>query len=457
MRGNGRGKPALAGPAGPENPALGEFAKEELVQSHMPLVRAMARRYGGRGEELEDLVQVGALGLIKSSARFDPGRGVAFASFAAPAVEGEIRRHLSERTGGLRLPRETQRLSSELERCESELAAALGRSPTVAELAAALDADEREVERLIEAVLARHPVAIPGDDSAEGLPADQLEPTAESEHRVLLARGLRVLNERERRIVFLRFNADMTERQIARTLGISQAHVSRLLDAALGKLRTELAGSSAAGTTGDSTESAAISPDPGPKIDAVRAQEKGTRRPAAGEGSQSGESARRPSEDSTAPPRRPGKGKAPNGYSGRILVRMPSELHEQLAHAAEREDVSLNRYVTNALSTTVGPDHAAASDRATAPDHAAASDRATAPDHAAASDRATAPDHAAAPDRATAPDGTATPDRPAGPDGATPQLKPRTLRVAVATNLAIVVIAGVVAVILLVLALQRGL
>jgi RNA polymerase sigma-B factor len=227
---------AAATSEGLEHPDNGT---KELVRSHLPLVRAMARRYSGRGEEFDDLVQVGALGLIKASGRFDQNRGVAFASFAAPAVEGEIRRHLRERGRGLRLPREAQRMSAELKRCQAELAAALGRSPTVQELAAAIDADLSEVEHLIAADLARDPIAIsPGDGTAD--PSDDDEPTAESEARVLLAGGLRALDDRERRIVFLRFHADMTERQIGRAVGLSQTHVSRLLEGALTKLRAEL-------------------------------------------------------------------------------------------------------------------------------------------------------------------------------------------------------------------------
>lgn len=345
------------------------------MRSHLPLVRAMARRYGGRGEEFEDLVQVGALALVKASSRFDPNRGVAFASFAAPSVEGEIRRHLDERGPGLRLPRETQRMTSELKRCQTELAAALGRTPTVPELAAALSADVAEVERLIIADLARNPVAMSAGD-AEGEPASDLESTDESEARVLLAEGLRALDERERRIVFLRFHADMTERQIARTVGLSQAHVSRLLDGALTKLRAALTSPAERAEPGDSAESAVISP--APPVETVPHTPDEPPPPAdAGQGRRS---------------RRP----RPDGYSGRVLVRMPSELHEQLAQAAEREDVSLNRYVTQALSSWVDP-----------------------------------PERH---DRHTA----------------------RALRAAVATNLAVVVVAGVVAVILFVLAVQQG-
>jgi RNA polymerase sigma-B factor len=322
------------------------------VRSHMPLVRATARRYSGRGEDLDDLVQVGALGLVKASTRFDPDRGVAFASYAAPAVEGAIRRHLRDRT-----------------------------APGA-------------------------PGKTAGTDTAGDQPADDSEPTAESEYRLLVAGGMRALDQREQRIVFLRFHADMTERQIARELGISQAHVSRLLGGALGKLRAELAGSSEAETPGDIAESAVISPEMRTKMDSVRARGRrvvAQSEPGEGQPDDAVEARidQPPAGHSTTRTQRNGKTKA--GYSGRILVRMPGELHEQLVHAAEREDVSLNRYVTQALSSSVDPE-------------------------------------------------TAT-----GTDSPRPAAKGRSLRLAVATNLAIVVIAAVVAVVLLVLALQRGL
>ena len=352
----------------------------------------MARRYAGRREEVDDLVQAGSVGLVKAAARFDPSRGVAFATFVAPTVEGEIRRHLRERTSGMRLPREAQRMSSELRRTRSELAASLGRPPDVRELAAALDADVREVDRLLAADLDRVPVAL-GDEVLGNLSGDQ-EPLAESEYRVLLAGGLRALSARERRIVFLRFHADMTERQIARTVGISQAHVSRLLEGALTKLRTELTRSAEHASPGDSAQIDAISPF---KIASVGAREKG--KDEAGTAKATSEAA--------PPPGRASRSRGTTGYSGRILVRMPSELHEQLAHAAERKDMSLNRYVNDALSSSVE-----------------------------------APANGAA-----------------GADEADTNTSPRRapgLRLALATNLAIVVLAGVVAVVLLVLALQRG-
>jgi RNA polymerase sigma-B factor len=390
------------GPANGETaPAMTEAVRQELVRSHLPLVRAMARRYARRREEFDDLVQAGSVGLVKASNRFDPSRGVAFATFVAPTVEGEIRRHLRERGDGVRMPREMQRMSTELRRCRSELAAALGRAPDVRELAAALDADVREVERLLAADLAKESVALSAEEPGAELPADG-ESLEKSEYRVLLAGSLRALEPRERRIVFLRFHADMTERQIARTVGLSQAHVSRLLESALTKLRAELTDSTDRVTAGDSTEKAVISPDLEGKTAPPNPPEADTVAPVAAPGP-----APEPAAATPPPAQRASKSRSANGYSGRILVRMPSELHEQLAHAAEREEVSLNRFVNDALTSSVdGP--------------------------------------------ASSPDGEETD----GPSSL--RLSARAVRVALATNLAIVLIAGVAAVVLLVLAVQRG-
>jgi RNA polymerase sigma-B factor len=357
MGGDRRTRPAVAAPG--QSGFTGDAdLRQELVRSHLPLVRALARRYGGRGEDLEELVQVGSLALVKASGRFDPDRGVAFASFATPAVEGGIRRHLRDRSG------RANRVASG--------------TPDVGEAAAS--------------------------------PTGELDSTDESEFRLLLADGLRVLDERERRIVFLRFHGDMTERQIASSIGISQAHVSRLLEGALVKLRAEFTTSSEAADPGDTTETPPISPDTARKIEPVRAR--GQRNGATAQSADGPAKAGPPSPDDRpeagangGPSRRSGRSKSATGYSGRILVRMPSELHEQLAQAAERDEVSLNRFVTQALSTSVDPDESASVDPA---------------------------------------------ERPASSTA-------RKLKLAVATNLVVVVLAAVAAVVLLVLALQRGL
>ena len=367
MGGDRRTRPAVAAPArsGPTGDA--DLARQELVRSHLPLVRAVARRYGGRGEDLEELVQVGSLALVKASGRFDPDRGVAFASFAAPAVEGGIRRHLRDRSG-----RATRVASGTTDS---------------------------------------------GEAAAEA--AGELDSIDESEFRLLLADGLRVLDERERRIVFLRFHADMTERQIACSVGISQAHVSRLLEGALVKLRAEFTVSGEAGDVGDTTETPPISVGTGRRIEPVRArgQRNGaTAQAADGPAAEAGQPTPNDPPEAGATggtSRRSGRSKTATGYSGRILVRMPSELHEQLAQAAERDEISLNRFVTQALSTSVDPAESTSVD----PAESASVD----PDESPASSTA------------------------------------RKLKLAVATNLVIVVLAAVAAVVLLVLALQRGL
>jgi RNA polymerase sigma-B factor len=367
MGGDRRKRPAVAVPAEFGRAGDAELARQELVRSHLPLVRAVARRYGGRGEDLEELVQVGSLALVKASGRFDPDRGVAFASFATPAVEGGIRRHLSDRRG-------------------------------------------RAIQIASDAT---------GGGEAGAEPAGELDSIDESEFRLLLADGLRVLDVRERRIVFLRFHADMTERQIASSIGISQAHVSRLLEGALVKLRAEFTPSSEAADPGDTTENSPISPDTGRKIEPVTAREQRSRAKArSGDGPAK---AGQPSPDhrpeagaaNGGPSRRSGRSKTTTGYSGRILVRMPSELHEQLAQAAERDEVSLNRFVTQALSTSVDPAEPAS----------------------------------VHPDESVAVEPRQTPASSTA----------RKLKLAVATNLVVVVLAAVAAVVLLVLALQRGL
>lgn len=370
---------------------LGPADRESLIESHLPLAKSVARRYVGRGVELDDLVQVAAVGLVKAANRFDTRRGVSFPAFAEPTIEGEIRHHLRDRSGTVRIPRELQRLGERLRRRQSELAATLGRAPTLSELADAVDADTKQVERALAAELARDPVSLPRtEDGAAGEPAD--EPYAESDDRLLISERMHVLGERERQIVYLRFHADLTERQIAAELGISQAHVSRLLAAALTKLRAEMADDESPATAGDTTPEAVVSPAP-------EASEEPETRPAKASG------AGKPSAKPAA------------GYSGRFLVRMSGDLHQQLARAAEREQVSLNRFVTDALAESVSDE----------------------------------------PPEAPAAVPAAEPPRPAHEPSATERDPRRTLRVVLAANLVLVVLAGTIAVVLLVLALQQGL
>ena len=221
-------------------------ARDRALVELMPLVRALASRYAGRGEPLEDLVQVGAVGLIKAVDRFDVDRGVEFSSYAVPTIVGEIRRHFRDKAWAMHVPRRLKELSVRVSRVLDELTTELGRSPTIAELAEAVGADEEEV---IDALDSAHaystrslhaPLDEGGDDSlAEKLGTDD-SGYQEVEEGSLVASGLDALDERERRIVELRFFREMTQSQIAAEIGISQMHVSRLLRKALATMRGRL-------------------------------------------------------------------------------------------------------------------------------------------------------------------------------------------------------------------------
>jgi RNA polymerase sigma-B factor len=218
-------------------------ARERLLVDLMPLVRALAARYAGRGEPLEDLVQVGALGLIKAVDRFDVDRGVEFSSYAVPTIVGEIRRHFRDKAWAMHVPRRLKELSVRLSRILDELTTELGHSPTVAELAEASGVEEEDVIDALDSTHAysTRSLQAPFDDEGDDSLFDKLgvEETgyAEVEDGSLVSAGLDALDERERRIVQLRFFDEMTQSQIAAELGISQMHVSRLLRRALGTMR----------------------------------------------------------------------------------------------------------------------------------------------------------------------------------------------------------------------------
>lgn len=409
-----------------------EIERERLIEANLSLARYVARRYAGRGAELDDLVQVGALGLVKAADCFDPDRGVAFTTFAIPRIEGEIRHHLRDQTSSLRIPRELQRMSRRLRRAQSELTATLGRSPTVTELAQALDADEHEIERALVAERARDAIPLSFEEPPDSAVADEL--LTISEDKLLLADGVRTLDERERRIVYLRFHADMTERQIADEVGISQAHVSRLLTGALTKLRTELGTASEDETGGDTAEKKVISHQSDARNGSFKSQMRNQRTIKEADGKIAGVGA--PESDAKHSERggRPSTRKGHASHSGRFLVRMPSKLHEQLAQAAEREQVSLNRFVTDTLAASVGTAHDVA------PDGGLASERSGGSGHEHASGRAA--------NGSAATNGVLAADAKRSPA--------RTFRIALAANLVVVAFAAAVAVVLLVLALQRG-
>src|SRR5690242_1246393 len=215
----------------------------------MSLVRSLARRYSYRGEQLEDLVQIGAIGLIKAIDRFDLDRGVELTTYATPNIIGEIKRHFRDKGWSVRVPRGLQELNVQLSRLVEQLTVQLGRSPTISELAKAANVPEEDVLEALESGRAYTSLSLSsggsGDDEGE---LDPLESIGTEEHqyevsedRAVLAPGFRVLDDRERKILHLRFFEGLTQSQIAQQVGISQMHVSRLIRRSLEKIRDEIA------------------------------------------------------------------------------------------------------------------------------------------------------------------------------------------------------------------------
>jgi RNA polymerase sigma-B factor len=216
-------------------------AREELAERMLPLARSLARRYAGKGEPLDDLEQVASLGLLKAIDRFDITREVRFATFAVPTIAGELKRHFRDRGWMLRVPRDIQELSARVVRAREALTRELGRSPSVNEVATAVGAG---VEQVLEAVRAADAYRMMSLDEplAEGAGAlDAIGGEDDgyelAEQRVLLRRGLDGLGEREREIVRLRYYEGLTQREIARTVGVSQMHVSRLIRRSIDSMR----------------------------------------------------------------------------------------------------------------------------------------------------------------------------------------------------------------------------
>jgi RNA polymerase sigma-B factor len=220
-----------------------QSARERALVDLMPLVRSLAARYAGRGEPLEDLVQVGSIGLIKAVDRFDVDRGVDFTSYAVPTIVGEIRRHFRDKAWAMHVPRRLKELSVSLSRVLDTLSTELGRSPTVAELAAAAGVEEEEAIEALDSLNAYSARSLhaPFDEGADDTLAEKLGADDAGyegvEDGALVETGLDALEERERRIVELRFFGEMTQSQIAAEVGISQMHVSRLLRSALATMR----------------------------------------------------------------------------------------------------------------------------------------------------------------------------------------------------------------------------
>jgi RNA polymerase sigma-B factor len=213
-----------------------------VVELYLPLVRVLARRYANRGERLEDLVQVGSVGLIHAVDRFDPARGTQFGAFAIPTICGEIQKHLRDRSGAVRVPRRLAELTVRVRSPRERLAACLRRAPTVSELAEETGLAETEVAEALWTDLIRTPISLSAGSEERDLegvvPPDGAY--SASDDRLLLAAGFRALAKRERRILHLRFYAGLSQAEIARELGLSQIQVSRLIRTSLERMRSAL-------------------------------------------------------------------------------------------------------------------------------------------------------------------------------------------------------------------------
>jgi RNA polymerase sigma-B factor len=220
----------------------------KLVDQYIGLVEFLARRFRNRGELLEDLVQVGTIGLLKAIDRFELEREVEFSTYATPTIVGEIKRHFRDKGWAVRVPRRLQELHLELTKIISHLGQDLGRSPTVAEIAEAAGTTEEVVLEGMEIAQAYNftslDAPLDSEDSESSSFADQIgaedDQLENLEYRAALAPEMAKLPERERRILYLRFYKGLTQSEIADLMGISQMHVSRLLNRTLMRLREAL-------------------------------------------------------------------------------------------------------------------------------------------------------------------------------------------------------------------------
>ena len=219
--------------------------RDALARLHLPLVEYLARRFRDRGEPLDDLVQVGSVGLLKAIDRFDLDRGVEFSTYATPTIVGELKRYFRDKGWAVRVPRRLQELSLRLNKLVAQLTQDLGRSPTVPELAKAAQVSEEEVLEALESGQAYSTTSLDapsGEDDDAPMRLDRIgeeDMAIENlEYFASLAPLISELGDRERKILYLRFFKGLTQSAIAEQVGISQMHVSRLLTRILEFLRS---------------------------------------------------------------------------------------------------------------------------------------------------------------------------------------------------------------------------
>jgi len=230
-----------------ETPAARKREADRLVVQHLSLAEAIANRYRSASVDWRDLRQVAYLGLVKAAQRFDPDRGFAFASFAAPTVTGEVKRYLRDHASFVRPPRHLHELRSAIWTISPRLAQELGREPTPLELAEELDASVAEVREALRCHESGSPVSldtvVSGADDGAPLSEFVGDEDGRLEHAELLltvSGACKELSPRERLIIFLRFYKGWSQQEIGQELGVTQMQISRLLTAILGKLRTAL-------------------------------------------------------------------------------------------------------------------------------------------------------------------------------------------------------------------------
>jgi RNA polymerase sigma-B factor len=221
--------------------------RAQLVERFLPLAFSLARRYSGSGESLEDLQQIASLGLLKAVDRYDASHQTAFSSFAVPTILGELRRHFRDKGWAVRVPRDLQELAVKVERVAQELPGELGRFPTAAELAARCDTTVEQALEARQVAAARHTVSFDRPQGEDDEAGTSLRDTLGEEDRgfetaeaaASLDGLLRVLSERGREVLRLRFEEDLTQAEIGARVGVSQMQVSRLLRQSITMLREE--------------------------------------------------------------------------------------------------------------------------------------------------------------------------------------------------------------------------
>ena len=225
-----------------------EEAREQLIVSHVNLVRYIAAKFKNRGEPLDDLIQVGTIGLIKAIDRFDPSRGLEFTTYATPTIMGEIKRHFRDKGWTIRVPRRLQELSAKVNSATDELTAQLQRSPSIEEVADYLGTTADEVLEAMESSSAYSSVPLEGQGNNEEDDAPSVidryasvdGDLEASDDRMVLEEVIGEFPEADQQAIRMRFIDGMTQVEIAKRLGISQVQVSRMLRRALRRIQDKI-------------------------------------------------------------------------------------------------------------------------------------------------------------------------------------------------------------------------